>query len=100
MKLSIGNGKRLDIGTWSYGLLADFIQGGASAVGAGFGAIAFDPKDFNFQTGKFYGLMGAVFLFQGFIKAMAYLAGHPLPAAITGTFEVHKKTEEHDAKTD
>lgn len=80
MELPIIGGRKLDIGTWSYGLLAEFIQGGANAISAGVGAIAFDPADFNFQTGRFYGLMGTVFLASGLMNAMKYLGGHPLPA--------------------
>ena len=80
MDMPLGRGKTLDVGTWTYGLLSDFIQGGANSIGAGFGAIAFDPNDFNFQSGKLYGLMGAVFLFNAVLKAASYLAGHPLPS--------------------
>lgn len=80
MEVPIGfGGRKLDVGTWTYGLLAEFIQGGANAISAGVGAIAFDPNDFNFQTGRFYGLMGTVFLASGLMNAMKYLGGHPLP---------------------
>ena len=79
MDLPLGFGKKLDVGTWSYGLLADFIQGGASSVVAGVSAIVYDPKDFNIQTIALYKFMLTVFAFNGVLRVMSHLAKEPLP---------------------
>lgn len=88
MELPVGFGKSLDVGTWSYGLLAAFIQGGSSAISAGIGVSVLDPKDWNLGVGKFYALMGTVFLISGGLKVATYLSGNPLPTVRTITTEV------------
>jgi hypothetical protein len=80
MLLPVGFGRSLDVGTWSYGLLSSFIQGGSSAISAGVGAAILDPKDWNLGVGKFYALMGTVFVISGGLKTMAWLSSNPLPA--------------------
>lgn len=80
MDFPLGFGKTLDVGTWSYGLLAAFIQGGSSAISAGIGVSILDPKDWNLGVGKFYALMGTVFVISGGLKAAAFLSSSPLPS--------------------
>lgn len=80
MEMPLGFGRSLDVGTWSYGLLGAFIQGGSSAISAGIGVSLLDPKDWNLGIGKFYALMGTVFLISGGLKAAAFLSGNPLPS--------------------
>lgn len=85
MQLALGFGKSLDVGTWSYGLLAAFIQGGSSAISAGIGVSILDPRDWNLGVGKFYALMGTVFVISGGLKAAAFLSTSPLPTVRTIT---------------
>lgn len=93
MDLPLGFGKTLDVGSWSYGLLGAFIQGGSSAISAGIGVSLLDPKDWNLGIGKFYALMGTVFLISGGLKAAAFLSGNPLPAVKQVEKSVQTTTE-------
>jgi hypothetical protein len=75
--------------TWLRGLIAAFISGGASAVTAGVTAPAIAPNAFNFhnQLSPLFELMGALFLVNGALGALAYLKQSPIPAATTTTTE-------------
>jgi hypothetical protein len=64
---------------WLYGLVAAFVGGGSSAVASGITVSAFDPKDWNVMEGKFYALVGALFMVNGTISFFAYLKTQPLP---------------------
>ena len=79
MEMPLGFGKSLDVGSWSYGLVGAFVQGGSSAISAGIGVTMLDPKDWNLGVGKFYALMGTVFCISGALKMFAYLSTNPLP---------------------
>jgi hypothetical protein len=46
---------------------------------------AFDPKDFNFSTSKFYYLMFAVFAVNGAFSFFTFLHQSPLPPVKTVT---------------
>jgi hypothetical protein len=74
----------LDYGEWLYGLIAASIQGGSGAVVAGFTASAMS-KDFPVGGIKSFELMGAVFLVNGMLGAMAFLRQKPLPSIHTTT---------------
>lgn len=75
----------LNYGKWLYGLLGDMLRGGASAVTAGMTVSVMDSKDYNFASGKFYALMGAVFAVHAIMSLMKYIERNPLPDIITTT---------------
>jgi hypothetical protein len=73
---------RFDWGSWLYGIFAGFIGGGAGAVVSGVTVSVADPDHFNPTTGKFYALVGFVFIASGTLNAFAYLHQNPLPKEI------------------
>lgn len=76
---------RLDWENWLYGLFSAVIGGGSGAVVSGITVSAFDPKDFNFSTAKFYYLMFAVFCVNGAFSFFTFLHQSPLPPVKTVT---------------
>lgn len=87
---------KLDWGNWLYSLVWAFIGGGAGAVTSGVVVSAFDPKDFNFQTGRFYGLVLAVFTVNGVLSSLAFLHQQPLPKIETTTTTTIETTKQED----
>lgn len=83
---------RLDWSSWLYGLIAGFIGGGAGAVVSGVTASMLVPDRLAFGGGKFFVLIGVVFLAHGAISTMMYLQQNPLPKQLTVTDESAKKT--------
>ena len=86
---------KLDWGNWLYGLFAGFIGGGANAVTGGIVVSQFDPHDFNFSTGKFWFLLGSMFLVNGAMSAFWFLKQHPLPTIETVTTTITATQQEY-----
>lgn len=80
----MGFGK-LDWDNWLYGLGAAFIGGGAGSVVTGLTASALAPNELGVGSGKFFSLVGIVFLVHGSISGFAFLKQQPLPAKVTVT---------------
>ena len=70
---------RFDWGNWLYGLFSGFIGGGAGAVVSGVTVSMFDKDNFYIGSSKFFLLVGAVFLTNGTLTALAFLKQQPLP---------------------
>lgn len=72
---------KLDWSAWIRGLVGAAVSGGAGAVGATFGTMALDGKDFNFTSGLTHTLqlMGICFLISGLVSLMKFLQSHPTP---------------------
>jgi len=75
----------LDWRNWAYGIGAGFIGGGANAVVGGVVINLVDAKDFNIYTLKFYVMVGMMFVGNGMMSMLAFLAQHPLPTVKTVT---------------
>ena len=82
----------LDWGNWAYGLWVAVVGGGANAVTAGIGLLVIDPKDFNLQQGKLWGLIGGLFVLSAVKDFFLYLSQNPAPKIIT-TMSATVKTE-------
>lgn len=78
----------LDINGWLRGMFSAGIQGGASAVSGGALVSMLAPDQFNLQKGKFYVLMGGLFIANGTVSIMRFLSQHPLPDEKTVTTSV------------
>lgn len=80
--------KGLDWRGWIRGVIGATVSGGASAVGAGFGTIIIDPKDFNVFDGgasHLFLVMAVCFAFSSLISLMKFLSTHPIPDEIEAT---------------
>jgi hypothetical protein len=82
----------LDWGSWTYGLFAGAIAGGASAVVSGVTVALNDPKDYGIGSGKFMTLVVTVFIMNAAMSMFLYLKQNPLPTVKTVTTV---KTVEH-----
>lgn len=74
---------KLDWGNWLYGLIGGAVGGGAGSIVASFTASALAPDRLAIGGGKFFELMGIVFLAHGAISMAMYLNQNPLPKRIT-----------------
>jgi hypothetical protein len=69
----------LDWTNWIRGVVSGFVSGGASAVVSGFTVGLMDSTDYNLQNGKLWTLIVALFIVNGVLGMMLYLAKSPLP---------------------
>ena len=69
----------LDLDGWLRGLFSAGISGGASAITGGFVVGSLDPEHYNFAAGKFYILIGSLFLANAVVSMAKFLQGQPLP---------------------
>lgn len=86
MITAVSTAKKLDWSGWVTGIFGSIISGGAGAVGAAFGTILVDPKDFNVMGGGLHKLlisMGITFMFSAIISLAKWLQTHPVPDAVT-----------------
>jgi len=70
---------QLDFTTWIRGLMSAAISGGASAITGGITVSGLAPDQFNFQTGKFYVLVGTLFAVNATVSIAKFLQAHPIP---------------------
>ena len=88
----------LDIDSWLRGLLSAGISGGASAITGGVVVSGIDPEHYNFQAGKFWLLVGTLFLVNAIVSVAKFLQAHPLPDLKTITTTV-QTTDQGSAPT-
>jgi hypothetical protein len=69
----------LDFNGWARGLLSAGISGGASAVTGGLVVSGMDPSHYNFQAGKFYILVGTLFMANAVVSIAKFLQTSPIP---------------------
>jgi len=70
---------RLDWGNWFYQLARSFIVGGASAFSGGIAASSLAPDKFAFGSRESWLLILTIFVINGLMHLMAFLAQSPLP---------------------
>ncbi len=75
----------LDWENWLLGLWVAVIGGGSNSVTAGLGLLVLDPKDFNAQQGRFWALVGGLFLISAVKDFFLYLSQSPAPKIKTKT---------------
>lgn len=75
----------IDLSDWLRGLIGGFVAGGASAVTSGPTLALVDPAHFNLHSGDFYVAVGSIFMANGVIGMMLFLAQHPVPGVKTTT---------------
>src|SRR5262249_40360098 len=90
--------------TWFWGLLAGFVQGGATAVTSGPTAALFAPQEFSIKTPHGFRnlllFMAIVFVQSGLGGAMFYLAKTPVPQIVeNGNGHTQHITKENIMKT-
>ena len=73
----------LDVDTWVRGLFSAGISGGASAITGGIVVSGMDPSHYNFQAGKFYILIGTLFMANAVVSMAKFLQASPLPGLKT-----------------
>lgn len=78
MQLPLGFGD-LDFEDWLRGLIAAFVQGGASVVTGGITVASMDAKDYYMGSHKLYALVGAMFTVNGILGAAMFLRQKPVP---------------------
>jgi hypothetical protein len=80
----------LDLDGWIRGLLSAGISGGASAITGGIVVTGVDPQHYNFQAGKFWILVGTLFVVNAVVSMAKFLQAHPIPEVktVTTTVEV------------
>src|SRR5450755_4964088 len=79
MPALLANASNLDFDGWLRGLFSAGISGGASAVVGGFTVSGMDPQHYNFQTGPFYVLVGALFATNAVVSIAKFLSASPIP---------------------
>ncbi len=78
----------LDMNGWLRGLLSAGISGGASAVTGGIVVTGVDPQHYNFSAGKFWILVGTLFIVNAVVSMAKFLQAHPIPEIKTVTTTV------------
>jgi hypothetical protein len=78
LKLPLGLGD-LDFTDWARGIIAGFIQGGATAVTAAFVVAGDDPKHYAIGGAAFYAILWRVFAVAGTLGVFSFLRTRPLP---------------------
>jgi len=73
----------LNIGAWVRGVLSAGISGGASAITGGLVVSGLEPENFNFHAGKFWELVGSLFMVNAVVSIGKFLQNHPLPDEAT-----------------
>lgn len=91
MRLPLGFGD-LDFADWFKGLISAFVSGGAGAVGTAIVAPALTPT-LAVGTGKFFVLVGSVFLMSGVIGMANFLRTKPIPDMKTVVKQAQTITE-------
>jgi hypothetical protein len=78
----------LDMDGWLRGLLSAGISGGASAITGGIVVSGLDPEHYSFQAGKFWILVGTLFMANAVVSMAKFLQSQPLPGVKTVTTSV------------
>ena len=78
----------LDLDSWVRGLLSAGISGGASAITGGIVVTGVDPQHYNFSAGKFWILVGTLFIVNAVVSMAKFLQAHPIPDIKTVTTTV------------
>lgn len=69
----------LDVRGWIRGLVSAGVSGGASAITGGIVVSGLEPDNFNFHAGKFWELIGALFMVNAVVSIAKFLQNHPIP---------------------
>lgn len=80
----------IDLTDWLRGLIGGFIAGGASAVTSGPTLALVDPAHFNLRSGDFYVAVLSIFMANGVVGMMLFLAQHPVPGSKVTTSTLQK----------
>jgi len=85
---------KLDWSNWLYGLFSAAISGGASGVVGSTVVSALDPEKFSLGSGKFFLMVGVLFLTHGTVAFFNFLKQNSLPKerTTTTTVTVEQKT--------